>query len=100
MPLRLLPSLLARRAAPAQTLEQMAGQMIVVGFQGDDADDESVEALRAEIAAGELGGVMFLKTNVKSLDAVAGDERGCSARRRPICRRSSRSTRRAGRSSG
>lgn len=48
----------------------MAGQMIVVGFQGDDVDNASVEALRAEIAAGRLGGVMLLKTNVKSLDAV------------------------------
>lgn len=59
------------QAAPAATLEQMAGQMIVVGFQGDDADDASVVALRDELAAGRLGGVMFLKVNVKSLDAVA-----------------------------
>ena len=59
-------------AAPAgaQTLEQMAGQMIIVGFQGDDASDKSVKAVAAEIAAGELGGVMYLKPNVKSLDAV------------------------------
>lgn len=57
--------------AHAATLEQMAGQMIVVGFQGDDADDASVAALRDELAAGTIGGVMFLKTNVKSLDAVA-----------------------------
>jgi beta-N-acetylhexosaminidase len=56
--------------AQAQTLEQMAGQMIIVGFAGDDADDKSVKALAAEIAAGELGGVMYLKTNVKSLKAV------------------------------
>ena len=48
----------------------MAGQMIVVGFQGDSADDASVKALRDELAAGRLGGVMYLKTNVKSLDAV------------------------------
>lgn len=57
-------------SASATTLEQMAGQMIVIGFQGDDADDASVKALRDEIAAGRLGGVMYLKTNVKSLDAV------------------------------
>jgi beta-N-acetylhexosaminidase len=57
--------------AQAQTLEQMAGQMIVVGFQGDDADDAAVVALRDELAAGRLGGVMLLKVNVKSLDAVA-----------------------------
>ena len=58
-------------AAQAATLEQMAGQMIVVGFQGDDADDASVMALRDEIAASEIGGVMLLKTNVKSLGAVS-----------------------------
>lgn len=57
--------------AHAATLEQMAGQMIVVGFQGDDVGDAAVAALRDELAAGRLGGVMLLKTNVKSLDAVA-----------------------------
>lgn len=56
--------------AGAQTLEQMAGQMIIVGFQGDDASDKSVKAIAAEMAAGDLGGVMYLKPNVKSLEAV------------------------------
>lgn len=56
--------------AMAQTLEQMAGQMIIVGFQGDDSGDLSVKALADEIGAGTLGGVMYLKTNVKSLKAV------------------------------
>src|SRR5690606_10563197 len=56
--------------AAAQTLEQMAGQMIVVGFAGDSAGDKSVAALRAEIAAGRLGGVMYLKPNVASLAAA------------------------------
>ncbi|WP_375451945.1 glycoside hydrolase family 3 N-terminal domain-containing protein [uncultured Devosia sp.] len=77
-----MPSLLSRlllafglltlslACAQAASLEQMAGQMIVIGFQGDDADDASVRALRDEIADGHLGGVMYLKTNVKSLDAV------------------------------
>lgn len=58
-------------AAHAATLEQMAGQMIVVGFQGDDADDASIKALRDELAAGRIGGVMYLKTNIKSLAAVS-----------------------------
>jgi beta-N-acetylhexosaminidase len=70
----LLPALLgaALVAAPvsAQTLEQMAGQMIAIGFAGDSADDASVAALREEIAAGGIGGVMFLKTNVAGLKAV------------------------------
>ena len=56
--------------AGAQSLEQMAGQMIVVGFQGDDTGDASVKALAAQIADGTLGGVMFLKVNVKNLAAV------------------------------
>lgn len=65
-----LLALLFVAPASAQTLEQMAGQMIIVGFQGDDASDKSVKAVAAEIASGGLGGVMYLKTNVKSLDAV------------------------------
>ena len=56
--------------ALAQRLEHMAGQMIVVGFAGDSIDDRSVTRLREEIADGRLGGVMYLKTNVASLDAV------------------------------
>ncbi len=62
--------LFAATPASAQSLEQMAGQMIVVGFTGTDASDKSVVALRKEIAAGDIGGVMFLKTNVKSRAAV------------------------------
>lgn len=65
-----LAALFATPAA-AQSLEQMAGQMVVVGFAGDSASDKSVVALRKEIAAGTLGGVMYLKPNVASLKAVA-----------------------------
>ncbi|WIY51674.1 glycoside hydrolase family 3 N-terminal domain-containing protein [Devosia sp. YIM 151766] len=56
--------------AAAATLEQMAGQMIVVGFEGDGADDDGVEAVTAELAAGRLGGVMYLKKNVADLASV------------------------------
>jgi beta-N-acetylhexosaminidase len=58
-------------SAHAATLEQMAGQMIVVGFQGDDASDAAVKSLREDLAASRLGGVMLLKINVKSQGAVA-----------------------------
>ena len=54
----------------AQTLEQMAGQMIVVGFEGDGPGDAGVKAVSAELAAGRLGGVMYLKKNVASLATV------------------------------
>jgi len=56
--------------ATAQTIEQMAGQMIVVGFVGDSVDDPGVVRARDEIAEGLLSGVMYLKTNVASLAAV------------------------------
>lgn len=53
-------------AASAQSIETMAGQMIVVGFTGDSVGDKGVKAARDAIASGGLGGVMFLKTNVAS----------------------------------
>lgn len=56
--------------AAAQSLAQMAGQMIVVGFQGADLDDPAVVALREEIAQGRVGGVMYLRPNVASLAQV------------------------------
>lgn len=57
-------------AAGAADLGEMAGQMIVVGFQGDDANDPWPRELAAMIARGELGGVMYLRSNVASQAAV------------------------------
>jgi beta-N-acetylhexosaminidase len=51
-------------------LERMAGQMVLVGFRGTSINDADVKQLLAEMKAGRLGGVMYLKTNVKSLAAV------------------------------
>ncbi len=48
----------------------MAGQMIIVGFEGDSAGDAGVKALTADLAAGRLGGVMYLRKNIASLDAA------------------------------
>jgi beta-N-acetylhexosaminidase len=68
----LLAAALTLMAAPAfaQSLEEMAGQMIVVGFAGDDVSDASVKQVTGEIASSGIGGVMYLKTNVKSRAAV------------------------------
>lgn len=52
--------------AHAQSLERMAGQMIVSGFSGNDLSDRGVIAVREDLSAGRLGGVMFLKVNVSS----------------------------------
>ncbi len=56
--------------ALSQSLEEMAGQMILVGFQGDSFNAAGVVAAREDIAAGRAGGVMFLRNNVASLAAV------------------------------
>ncbi|MDR3471919.1 MAG: glycoside hydrolase family 3 N-terminal domain-containing protein [Devosia sp.] len=56
--------------ARAATLEEMAGQMVLVGFQGSSVNDAKVKGLIEEIGKGQIGGVMYLKTNVTSLDAV------------------------------
>lgn len=65
--------ILAAMALPGSALaqvsiEQMAGQMIIVGFAGDSVAETA--GLRAEIAAGELGGIMYLKTNISDLKTV------------------------------
>jgi beta-N-acetylhexosaminidase len=57
-------------AAEAASLAQMAGQMILVGFKGDSVGDAPVKTLLDEIAKGQVGGIMYLKTNVKDLKAV------------------------------
>lgn len=59
-------------AAPGlgQSLEEMAGQMVVVGFQGTSVDAAGVTAVRDQIAQGVIGGVMYLRVNVDSLSAV------------------------------
>lgn len=68
--LLLLFALMSPSLAAAANLEEMAGQMIVVGFEGTSADDASVVALAQELAEGRLGGVMYLRKNVTSLAKV------------------------------
>jgi beta-N-acetylhexosaminidase len=60
----------ASSATYAATLDQMAGQMILLGFQGDQLADKSIAGLRDDIAKGDIGGIMYLKTNVKSIADV------------------------------
>ena len=68
--LTIVASLLLVSMAQAQTLEQMAGQMIIVGFEGDGPSDAGVKAAMDDLAAGRLGGVMYLKKNVASLSTL------------------------------
>lgn len=54
-------------AAPAGVpLETMIGQLITVGFEGSTPTSASVAAVRDDLAAGRVGGVLFLRHNVSS----------------------------------
>ncbi|WP_116653896.1 glycoside hydrolase family 3 protein [Pelagibacterium sediminicola] len=66
----LLLALCAPGPASGQTVEDMAGQMVMVGFQGASVSDPGVQAVRRQIAAGEVGGVMYLRPNIESLAQV------------------------------
>lgn len=62
--------------ASSATLNAMAGQMIMVGFQGDSVAHFSVRDLRLMIREGRVGGVMYLKTNVATLEDVRAMNEG------------------------
>lgn len=63
-------------SALAATLDEMAGQMILVGFRGANVAAHDVRNLREKIAAGEIGGIMYLKQNVTTLENVTAMNRG------------------------
>ncbi|WP_226580793.1 glycoside hydrolase family 3 protein [Acuticoccus sediminis] len=65
---RRFPSYVAGEGDPP--LEVMVGQMLMVGFQGDDVDQPGPQRIARHIEAGRLGGVIFFRQNVKSEAAV------------------------------
>lgn len=52
-------------AAAAVPIDKMIGQMLVMGFQGTSADQKWPKRVGEQLKAGEIGGVIFLKHNVK-----------------------------------
>ena len=53
--------------APAGvSVEEMVGQLLVVGFTGKTPSSASATAVRKEIAEGRVGGVLFLRHNIGS----------------------------------
>src|SRR3990170_2031207 len=52
--------------ADARLLDAMIGQMIMVGFAGDDERDPGVVAVRDQLAKGIIGGVVFYPENISS----------------------------------
>jgi len=59
-------------AARARGVEAIAGQLLVLGFNGDSAEAKSATRLAAHLGSGHAGGVVFLRHNIGSGDAVRG----------------------------
>jgi beta-N-acetylhexosaminidase len=60
----------ALHAQTAPSLEQMIGQMLIVGFTGTSPADSGVKAVRQQIAAGTIGGVILLDRNIVNPDQL------------------------------
>lgn len=57
-------------ATPA-SLERKVGELLMVGFPGKRPGARGVEAVRREVAAGRVGGVILFRANIGSLSDVA-----------------------------
>lgn len=59
-------------AAEAETtpLRQKIGQMILIGFVGDRPSQSGVNRVLEQLEAGEIGGVLYLRRNLKNKQAV------------------------------
>ncbi|MGI9383912.1 MAG: glycoside hydrolase family 3 protein [Methyloligellaceae bacterium] len=74
-----------RSRAPA-SLDQMIGQMIMVGFRGTTARDAGVRAVARQLRDGMIGGVMLLAHNItgsSQLKALTRSLKQSTAGRRP-----------------
>lgn len=58
--------------AYAVSLDEMIGQMVLVGFHGKDIKSASVKALVADIKASKVGGVLFLGGNIGTANQAYG----------------------------
>ena len=51
---------------PHPTLEEMIGQMLIFGFPGSRVEQKFPQAIARQLASGTIGGVIFLKQNLKN----------------------------------
>lgn len=54
------------------SLEARAGRMLLLGFIGDNPEADGANIVADHLAAGRIGGVLFLRHNVRSRDGVEG----------------------------
>jgi len=54
------------------TLRQKAAHMLLMGFIGDNLETDGAASISAHLEQGRIGGVLFLRHNVRSRDGVEG----------------------------
>ena len=59
-----------KRAESGPSLEEMAGQMVLVGFLGDSVDHDWFRAVVSQMEEGKITGVIYLKRNVRNKSNV------------------------------
>ena len=52
------------------SLAERAGRLLLLGFIGDNPDTEGADIVAEHLAAGRIGGVLFLRHNVRSREGV------------------------------
>lgn len=52
-------------------LRRMIGQMVLVGFVGDKVEDAGFQTVLRQAKDGKIGGVIYLRRNIRSLRSVA-----------------------------
>ncbi len=66
----ILPFLFKNGIACAKdvSLDEKIGQMIIIGFLGDNIKDKNFKKVRSEIKKGNISGVIYFKRNISSRD--------------------------------
>jgi beta-N-acetylhexosaminidase len=70
-----------------QAFKRLAGQMLVVGFQGTSAKSPGFRSLLTDLERGVVGGVLFLYQNISSrveLETMVRQVRQCACERVPF----------------
>ena len=67
----------AAASGPAATLQVdtlpgLVGRTLIIGFLGDEPGAQGADAIEADLAAGRIGGVLFLRHNARSREGVLG----------------------------
>tara|TARA_R110000744_G_scaffold125730_15_gene231884 strand:+ start:32384 stop:33499 length:1116 start_codon:yes stop_codon:yes gene_type:complete len=58
--------------ADGMSLDQRIGQMLLLGFIGSTVDTEGADQIAGHLGEGRIGGVLFLRHNVRSREGVEG----------------------------